>query len=512
MGLLDALNTDEARLGLSLLAAGGYSPTPMSVGQRVQMAMQGLDAQKRGTLQNKLLESQISENASQADMRKQQLLMSQRQMDLQNRLLGFGSPQGAGYMPPSGMQNLPQTGAPDAPGQLGTATPGAQPTPLGGGQQGGTLEALSKQYGIPPEALQYDLVFNGGKGIAEMVSKRGTPDMQVSNGYAYDKNRLGAGYLPQLNVSQDGKTSMVRIGPDGLPVVSAPQGALDTFGGYQRAQAGLKPIKVYNPATGREEYSNEAAVAQPGGEAGMRAAVQGGMGADPMAIQREIAATRNDLLKPLDPSSRASLQAHLADLLTQAQRTPAPSGNVAAGPSAAEAAIQKANEARAVDTAKADVVRDTTKATDAKRYGQLTAGVSRAIELLKAGPTASGAGSLYDAAQGFFGESNKGADLASQLDTLSGWLTANVPRMEGPQSDRDVMQYKIQAAAVGDRTKPVSQRLKAAEELQSLQNKYAALNGMTPAQAPGAPDKPAAAAPVATMRYNPATGKLEKVQ
>jgi len=512
MGLLDALNTDEARLGLGLLAAGGYSPTPMSVGQRVQMAMQGMDAQKQNQLKTKLVQSQIDENSSQADMRKQQLLMSQRQMDMQNRLLGFGQPQGAGYMPaqPYGVQNLPQAGTSDAPGQLGAATPGAQPTPLGGGQQGGTLEALSKQYGIPPEALQYDLVFNGGKGIAEMVSKRGTPDMQVSNGYAYDKNRLGAGYLPQLNVSQDGKTSMVRIGPDGLPIVSAPQGAMETFGGYQRAQAGYKPIKVYNPATGREEYSNEAAVSQPSGEAGMRTAVQGGMGADPMAIQREIKATQNDLMKPLDATSRAALQSHLADLQAQAQRTPVPSGNVAAGPSAAEAAVQKANEAKAVDTAKADVVRDTSKTADSKRYGQLTAGVSRAIELLKAGPTASGAGSLYDAAQGFFGESNKGADIASQLDTLSGWLTANVPRMEGPQSDKDVANYRIQAAAVGDRTKPVSQRLKAAEELQSLQNKYAALNGMTPTGAPGAPDKPAA--PVATMRYNPKTGKLEKVQ
>ena len=50
MGLLDALSTDEAKLGLGLLAAGGYSPTPMSTGQRLQMAMQGVSADKQNAL------------------------------------------------------------------------------------------------------------------------------------------------------------------------------------------------------------------------------------------------------------------------------------------------------------------------------------------------------------------------------------------------------------------------------------------------------------------------------
>jgi hypothetical protein len=33
---------------------------------------------------------------------------------------------------------------------------------------------------------------------------------------------------------------MVQIGPDGMPVVSAPQGAYGTFGNYQRIQEGAK--------------------------------------------------------------------------------------------------------------------------------------------------------------------------------------------------------------------------------------------------------------------------------
>ena len=50
--------------------------------------------------------------------------------------------------------------------------------------------------------------------------------MQVTNGYAYDKNKNWAQAMPGLSTSQDSKTNMVRISQDGLPVVTSPQGAL----------------------------------------------------------------------------------------------------------------------------------------------------------------------------------------------------------------------------------------------------------------------------------------------
>jgi len=267
-GILDFLQSPDAQLGIGLLAAGGPTTDPnrTSFGQRLQGAMQGMDAQAQQALKNKLLQSQINENTSQDAMRKQQLAMAQRQMAMQNQLLGFD---------PNPTMATPASTA-SASGVMPTTPPvaGAAPTiPNGSGssvagmpsalpqQSAGTLDAMSKQYGIPAEALKYDLVFNGGKGIAEMVAKRGTPDMQVANGYAYDKNKLQSGtFLPQLNMSQDGKASMVQIGPDGQPVVSAPRGAVDTYSAYQGAQANYKPIKVYNPATQREEFTSEGAV------------------------------------------------------------------------------------------------------------------------------------------------------------------------------------------------------------------------------------------------------------
>ena len=163
---------------------------------------------------------------------------------------------------------------------------------------------------------------------------------------------------------------------------------------------------------------------------------------------------------------------------------------MAAGPSADEVTANESNRVRAVDTAKADVVRDTTKQGETKRYSQLNATTDRALELLKSGPTASGAGTAVDSVANFFGKSTKGADLAAELETLSGWMTANVPRMEGPQSNVDVQQYKIMAGAVGDKTLPTSQRIAAVKQLKLLQDKYAELNGAAPATE----DKPKAAA------------------
>ena len=238
----------------------------------------------------------------------------------------------------------------------GTSSPavqGAGAIPAGGadvGAQGGKIDEWARQLGIPRDAIIADYMKNGGKGIADMLYKRGTPDMQVTNGYAYDKNKLGAGFMPSLSTSQDGKTSMVRIGQDGLPVVSSPQGALDTYNSYQGAQAAFKPIKVYNPATGREEFTNERAVVQQpqhsgGGYAG------GSAGA---AAPEQIRIIQTELNRlPADHPDRPAL---IREIQRIGGGQAAPSGNYAAGPSAFEAAQNEAARVKLVEQAKADVV------------------------------------------------------------------------------------------------------------------------------------------------------------
>ncbi|HQR98164.1 MULTISPECIES: hypothetical protein [unclassified Polaromonas] len=343
-GLLDALNTDEARLGLGLLAAGGYSPTPMSFGQRIQSAMQGQDAQKRGALQNKLLQSQVDENASQAQLRQQQLLMAQKEQELDAQFMGGGllgaSPAAPGAMP----------------GAAGPAAPGGQAAPAGGF----TAQQISQQFGIPYEAVVADYKFNGGKKISELISERTKPNWQNVNGNLVNTSAPGftGGMQGGMASSADGKVTAWQPDGQGGLVVGAPKGALDTFRAYQGASADFKPIRVFNPATQREEFTSEGAVVRPApalnrSEAGMRADAQGNMGADPAGIQREIKAVQTDLAtKPLDPGSRAQLQAHLADLQQAAKVTPMPSGNMAAGPSAAEATKAATDKEYAVNATK----------------------------------------------------------------------------------------------------------------------------------------------------------------
>lgn len=250
-GILDFLQTPEAQMGIGLLAAGGPSTTPMNVGQRVQMAMQGMTANEQNKLKLKLMQSQVDENASQNALRQSTLAQQQRR-----DAYFMGDGMGGGSTAPAA--GLP--GSAGLPGGAPMAAPGvaAAGAPVAAG--GDKFSQLSAQYNVPRDALVMDYMNNGGKGIAAMIEKRGAPDMQVSNGYAYDKNKVGPGYQPQLNMSQDGKASMVQIGPDGMPVVSAPRGAVDTFSAYQGAQANFKPIKVFNPATQREEYTSEGAV------------------------------------------------------------------------------------------------------------------------------------------------------------------------------------------------------------------------------------------------------------
>lgn len=135
--------------------------------------------------------------------------------------------------------------------------------------------------------------------------------------------------------------------------------------------------------------------------------------------------------------------------------------------------------------------KDSPLVANQKLQGQLGAGIEEARKLIPLA-TASGAGALADTAMGFVGKSTAGGDAAQQLETLAGWMTSNVPRMQGPQSDKDVLLYKTMAAEVGNRNKPVSARMAALDTLEKLQSKYADINGTTNNMSPRIPSAPKA--------------------
>lgn len=86
--------------------------------------------------------------------------------------------------------------------------------------------------------------------------------------------------------------------------------------------------------------------------------------------------------------------------------------------------------------------------------------------------TGSGIGAGVDKLAGAIGASPKGAQAIAELNILSGIILNNVPRFEGPQSDRDVAEYMRQAGSLNDATQPVKTRLAALNAIVTLLKKY----------------------------------------
>jgi hypothetical protein len=87
-------------------------------------------------------------------------------------------------------------------------------------------------------------------------------------------------------------------------------------------------------------------------------------------------------------------------------------------------------------------------------------------------PTQSYGGVATDFVSGIFGGSPKGSAEADRLKVLGGSLVMAMPRMEGPQSDRDVSLYREMAGQVGDSTLSVARRLAALDQVEKLYRKY----------------------------------------
>jgi hypothetical protein len=128
---------------------------------------------------------------------------------------------------------------------------------------------------------------------------------------------------------------------------------------------------------------------------------------------------------------------------------------------------------------------DATAKRDIKMAG-LGSTIDRAREILKSGPTASLIGAGRDVAAGALGISTQGAEKADALAAIGGSLVSKMPRMEGPQSNIDVENYRIMAGRVGDRALPVERRMAALDEVEKLYRKYDKQSPNIPAPSGGA--------------------------
>lgn len=112
--------------------------------------------------------------------------------------------------------------------------------------------------------------------------------------------------------------------------------------------------------------------------------------------------------------------------------------------------------------------------TDAKRTQQ----AQQALKVIDQADTiinqATGSygGAALDQLGRVVGKSTDGALATAKLEALEGALMMAQPRMEGPQSDKDVALYKAMAGKIGDPTIPRDQKKVALAEIRKLHSKY----------------------------------------
>ena len=87
--------------------------------------------------------------------------------------------------------------------------------------------------------------------------------------------------------------------------------------------------------------------------------------------------------------------------------------------------------------------------------------------------TGSYAGVAADHIGRAFGGSTDGDIATGQLQALEGALVAKMPKMSGPQSDKDVALYKQMAGVIGDPTIPRKRKLAALQTVEEIQRRYA---------------------------------------
>lgn len=88
--------------------------------------------------------------------------------------------------------------------------------------------------------------------------------------------------------------------------------------------------------------------------------------------------------------------------------------------------------------------------------------------------TGSYIGAGYDKTMQAFGSAPEGAQNIAKLKVLESNIMMNQPRMEGPQSNMDVLMYRQAAGQIGDPTVPSEMKRAALETIETMHRKYAA--------------------------------------
>lgn len=441
-----ASSPDDPLFGANMALAQGLLSGNFGAG--VGGFAQSLAQSKKAALEQQLANAQLENYKSEADVRKLKLAQDARQQAMLAELMGGGNAS-SGASP-----NLSS-------GPMGQAqSPGASAA------GGGGLLGLASQLGIPKEAIQADVMFNGGKKVSEFLNSRSTPKWENINGNLVNTAQPGfqGGFQPGFNVSSNGQATMWQPDGKGGLVFGAPQGALATYGAYQDAGESAKArrdLQTVTPRGQNPQMTTRENLVQNVNR--ITPQEQARLDSDRPAIfageLKRAQETLADALRRNDQSGASRAQADIAALNREMGRSAPKVGMELSSPE---------EDLRNKTGVEGDAKANEARSKDVKTAQQFLSVAKQAESVLGQGPTASGVGSLIDKVAGFGGYATPGSVSATQLKTLGGWLTANVPRMEGSQSNFDVGNYQRMASDVGNDMLPLAQRKAALKTIQGM--------------------------------------------
>ena len=300
-GLLDLFDDPQANLAMAagLLSGGNFGQALAKGLGAGQAYLTASDERKR---RNEYMQAQAENLRNEIEARKAAM---EKQAQLQ-RMMGniWGAP----------------SDAPKSPGAYAPAADGMGPVaPVpqsGGGLSGLTLDQVAQ------------LKAAGGPDLLEAWKQANVGTPISAGGYV---NRNGRDqYMPDPNKGLTLQNGQIVPMP-GAEYIATLEGLKAQAQKQAENRNTLAPLDRVNPDTGQPYNATvddliqgtRGAMRPPApaaSEAGMRQQVSGPMGADPAALEREIKATQNSLMQPMDAASKAQLQQHLNELLATRQK------------------------------------------------------------------------------------------------------------------------------------------------------------------------------------------------
>lgn len=208
-------------------------------------------------------------------------------------------------------------------------------------------------------------------------------------------------------------------------------------------------------------------LALQGAENNMNQAVMDQRGLNARARLADVGSTQRAQLQEQAAGARALLADSGADRRQAVQETGDSERAGMAVQGQTLAAVIKARQAAAVEAAKLGKE----GLQQAKDTQDIFTIIDEARPLMK-DATGSYGGQALDKLAQAFGSTTDGAKATSQLQVLQGALISKMPKMSGPQSDKDVELYRQMAGQIGDPTVPTARRTAAMDTIERLNMKY----------------------------------------